>query len=63
MTKNELIKKIAKLESINDQLVTEFETLDCLVRKIGFEGGLKTLKQAAMDLIKEENLEEPPEAM
>jgi len=61
--KKDLIKKIAKLESINDQLVAEIEYLDHLVRQIGFEQGLTTLKSAALEIIHEDEIEEPPFAI
>ncbi|NGX34850.1 MAG: hypothetical protein K1060chlam1_01207 [Candidatus Anoxychlamydiales bacterium] len=63
MKKKDLIKKIAKLETINDQLVTEIEYLDLLARRIGFEEGLKTLKSAAIEILEEEDIEDPPFAM
>jgi hypothetical protein len=53
MDKEKLIKKIAKLETINDQLLSELEYLDKLAKKIGFINGLKTLKSAAKDLLNE----------
>ncbi|NGX62826.1 MAG: hypothetical protein KR126chlam6_00228 [Candidatus Anoxychlamydiales bacterium] len=63
MKKKDLIKKIAKLETINDQLVAEIEYLDHLVRQIGFEQGLTTLKSAALEIINEDEIEEPPFAI
>ena len=63
MRKKELIKHIAKLESINDQLAAELKYLDNLLREVGFEEGLKTLKQTAYDLLNDENFNEPPEAI
>ncbi|OGN61900.1 MAG: hypothetical protein A3F40_03340 [Chlamydiae bacterium RIFCSPHIGHO2_12_FULL_27_8] len=61
MKKDELIKQVAKLESINDQLGAELKHLDDLLRKIGFEYGIKTLKQAAYEIINKNNLKNPPE--
>lgn len=49
--KEELIKKIARLESINDQLVAEIRFLDTITKKLGFSEGLKTLKSAAIELL------------
>lgn len=68
MKKKELIKKIAMLETINDQLVAELEYLDVLARQIGFEEGLTTLKSAALEILEEQtlgdqDLENPPYAM
>jgi hypothetical protein len=50
----ELLKKIAELESYNDQLQTEIRYLDTLLRKVGFSDGLKTLKSAAHELLTED---------
>lgn len=47
----ELLKKIAKLESMNDQLVSELNYLESLTRSLGFAEGLKTLKEAALEMI------------
>lgn len=68
MKKKELIARIAQLETINDQLVTELQYIDMLVKQIGFENGLNTLKSAALEIIdeqenNEDDLEEPPYAM
>ena len=60
MTKEEMLKRISELESMNDQLLTEIRYLDKLLRQVGFEDGLKTLKFAAQELIEQdkEELEE-----
>jgi len=63
MKKKELVSTIAKLETINDQLVAELEYLDLLVRQIGFEEGLTTLKSAALEILEEHDCEEPPYAI
>ncbi len=44
-------KKIAKLESMNDQLQAEFNHLNLLLKKVGFEEGIKSLKDAAKELL------------
>jgi len=51
MDQNRLKSKIAKLETINDQLTAELKYLDQISRKLGFSNGLKTLKEAAIELI------------
>ena len=51
MKTNELLKKIAKLESLCDQLQSEMNYIDSLLREVGFEEGLETLKEAAIELI------------
>ena len=47
---NLLQRKIAKLESLYDQLQSEVNYLDNLLKEVGFEEGLKTLKEAAIEL-------------
>lgn len=54
MEKEQLLKRIAELETINDQLQTELRYLDQLLREAGFEHGLISLKHAAKELIEED---------
>lgn len=56
MEKEKLLKTISELESMNDQLVSELSFLDNLLRKVGFEEGLITLKSAAEDLIEQDKM-------
>jgi hypothetical protein len=58
MTKDELLKRVSELESLNDQLQAEIKYLDQLLREVGFEEGLKTLKIAAQELIDKHEEEE-----
>lgn len=58
MTKEQMLKRISELESMNDQLLSEIRYLDELLREVGFEDGLKTLKFAAKELIEEDRQEE-----
>lgn len=51
MTKAQLLKKIAVLESINDQLSTEVEYVDRLMRLLGFSEGLLTVKSTAQEIL------------
>jgi uncharacterized protein YunC (DUF1805 family) len=51
MKHQDLIKKIAKLETINDQLSAEIQYLEKLTRALGFAEGLKTLKAAALEML------------
>ncbi len=51
MNDRNLIKKIAKLETINDQLAAEIQYLEKLTRALGFAEGLKTLKEAALEML------------
>ena len=59
MEKEKMLKRLSELETINDQLLTELNYLDQLLKQIGFEQGLITLKAAAQELIEEENRKEP----
>lgn len=54
MKEEELIQKIARLESMNDQLASELQFIDDVARKIGFINGISTLKSAAMELLEEQ---------
>ncbi len=54
MEKEELLKRISELESFNDQLLSEIRYLDRLLKEVGFEEGLKTLKFAAEELIEQD---------
>lgn len=51
MTKAQLLKKIAILESINDQLETEVSYVDQLMKMVGFSEGLVTIKATAHEII------------
>jgi hypothetical protein len=51
MTKTQMLKKIAKLESINDHLSTELGHIDHLMRLAGFAGGIATVKATATEII------------
>lgn len=51
MKRQNLLKKLAKLESINDQLSAEIHYLEKLTRALGFAEGLKTLKAAALEML------------
>jgi len=51
MKQKELLKKIASLETLNDQLTAELNYLEELTRALGFAEGLKTLKSAALDML------------
>jgi type II secretory pathway component PulJ len=59
MSEEKLQKKIAKLESINDQLQTEYQFLDKILKQLGFENGIQTLKEAAIELIEKKEKKKP----
>ncbi len=54
MTNEQMLKRISELESINDQLLAELRYLDGLLREVGFEDGLITLKFAAKELLEQD---------
>ncbi len=58
MKSKDLLKKIAKLESMNDQLAAELNYLEHLARALGFAEGLKTLKAAALEMLETDNKNE-----
>jgi len=53
-TKEYLRKKLAHLESVNDHLYTEINYVDNLLKLVGFPEGLRTVKEAANEIINEE---------
>jgi hypothetical protein len=55
---NAFEKKIAYLEFVNDQLISEIHYIDRLLRLIGFPDGLQTIKNAAQEVIEEEDYSE-----
>ena len=57
MNKEEMQKRIAELESMNDQLLAELRYLDDLLRQLGFQEGLKTLKSAAKEMLDQDDRE------
>ncbi len=56
--KPDLEKKLAYLEFINDQLLSELAYVDQLMRQVGFTDGLESLKSTAKELFEsdQENL-------
>jgi hypothetical protein len=58
MTKADLLKKMAYLESVNDHLITELDYIDNLMRLVGFLGGLETVKLTAKELCEAEKQED-----
>lgn len=54
---DDLKRRISELESINDQLSAELRYLDNLLKEVGFQEGLKTLKSAALELLEQDREE------
>ena len=61
MNKEELIKKIAYLEFVHDQLEAEIAYVDELLKSIGFPRGLDSAKEVALELLENEGTL-PPES-
>ncbi len=59
MNEKNYLKKIAKLETANDQLSAEIHYLEQLTRALGFAEGLKTLKSAALDMLEADKKDKP----
>lgn len=57
MNKTQLQKKIAYLEFIHDQLESEFTYLNHILKSVGFPRGIASVKEVAVDLLEEEDLE------
>jgi hypothetical protein len=55
----ELLKKVAQLESRVDFLETEFTHLNLMLIRVGFDDGIKTLAQALHESIEIEKLVKP----
>ncbi|MBS3905357.1 MAG: hypothetical protein KGZ39_08545 [Simkania sp.] len=50
----DILKKLAELESLNDQLQAELRELDRLMKEVGFTEGISTLKKAATEVLEED---------
>ena len=50
-SRGHLMAQLARLESMNDQLQTEITVVDELLRAIGFDSGLTTLKKAVLECL------------
>lgn len=48
-----LKRRLALLESENDQLQAELHELDLILKKLGFAFGLETVKEAAREILRE----------
>lgn len=54
MNEKEIIKRIAQLEFIHDQLSAEIMNLDRLLRSVGFPDGIRSAKEVAREIIEAE---------
>ena len=55
MNKSQLQQKIARLESIHDQLESELIYVDAILRSVGFPQGLESAKEVALELLEDSN--------
>jgi hypothetical protein len=62
MSEKELLRHIAQLETINDQLMSEIFYLEKLTKALGFVDGLETLKSAALEMLEEDQTNREDEA-
>lgn len=51
-----LEKKLARLETLNDQLETELSAIDVLMKEVGFSEGIATIKAAASEILENKTL-------
>lgn len=58
MKDEELNKKIAYLEFVNDQLTAEIEEIDFLMKEVGFQYGLETVKATAQEIYENDQSDE-----
>ncbi len=52
MRKENLKKKLDELEVIHQVLISEYVSIDQILRAIGFSGGMVSLKEVAKELLK-----------
>lgn len=52
-SKEQLIKRMAYLEFVEDQLSSELIYLDRLLRNVGFPRGLLSVKEVARDILQD----------
>lgn len=57
ITKEDLLKKIAYLEFVEDQLGTELVYIDKLLKSVGFPRGLASVKEVARDILEDNHHE------
>lgn len=55
MKEQDIVKRIAQLEFIHDQLSAEILHLDRLLRSVGFPDGIRSAKEVAEEIIQAED--------
>ncbi len=53
----QLMHRLAQLESMNDQLLTEVEEIDRLLHNTGFPRGIESAKEVAEEMLEENTLD------
>lgn len=53
MHEKELERKLAKIESLYDQLLSDVDNLNQLLQRLGFPKGIISLREAAQELLRE----------
>lgn len=61
MNKTQLDKRISRLETVHDQLESEIQYIDKLLRSIGFPQGIQSAKQVALEIIENQEAEKQSE--
>jgi hypothetical protein len=61
MNKTQLQTKVARLEFVHDQLETELQYVDNLLKSVGFPQGLASAKEVALELLQNGEPEEGAE--
>jgi hypothetical protein len=54
MKEQDIVKRIAQLEFIHDQLSAEILHLDRLLRSVGFPDGIRSAREVAREIIEAE---------
>lgn len=62
MNKAQLLQKIARLESVHDQLESEIIYVDNLLKSVGFPLGIASAKEVALELLSELDQKEESKA-
>lgn len=58
MTQQDLERRVAELEFVNDQLTAELSYVDQLMRQVGFVDGLASVKASAQEVLEQGVIEE-----
>lgn len=53
MSDQDLMKRIAYNESLHDQLATELDELDGLLKSTGFPRGVASVKEVALEMLQD----------